>query len=366
MNNWNNYGYYNPAFMGAQNIPQTVSVPQPNLTPQVQSNAVNFKASEQIQPPQKEGLSKGAKWGIGLGATALAATGVYLATKGKVGGNRAQQLVKEFKPAKTIDEARAFANKKLNVQYIDEDKANLDMINTVNEWLYEEKIVANKKIPDFVNFCDKHIEHPLDLAYELRHNGKNYSALGINVNYIDKFDNLLEYVFKPKGEIDLGRLIKKNSENISEAVKPEYRCENLDKLIKKLNTYNKNSTFKDKMEIYDGIAEAIPYLNNILAGKNVKMSSFSDRGPFLHEIGHLIHKNTYKFFDEAGKESSKIYKEFQNKNIQAVALQVSAYAANSPLEFVAETYKRLRNGQVFSDDVMALYKKYNGPLLPGM
>ena len=75
MNNWNNYGYYNPAFMGVQNDPQPVSVPQPVVTPQVQSNAVNFKASEQIQKPQKEGLSKGAKWALGIAGTAAAIYG---------------------------------------------------------------------------------------------------------------------------------------------------------------------------------------------------------------------------------------------------------------------------------------------------
>ena len=128
-------------------------------------------------------------------------------------------------------------------------------------------------------------------------------------------------------------------------------------------SYNKSSTYRDKMEIYDGLSEAISYLGNITAGKNTKMASFSADGSFLHEIGHMLHQDTYKFWNEARTEGSKIYQEFQQSDIQNIAGQVSDYTKSNPLEFVAETYKRIRRGQTFPDDVMALYKKYNGPII---
>ena len=329
----------------------------------VQNNStVTTPQTQTTQPVESKGLSTSAKVGIGAAAVGAITIGVLLA-KGKF--SQAKRLADhiEFQPAKTIEEAKAFANKQLKVQFFYEDKANLDMINTVNEWLYREKIIAKNNIPDFVHFVEKDIENPLELTDKIFKDGKGYNSLGINVNFINKFDELFERVFKPHGEIDLSKLIKKNSNGIYEIVKPEYECENLNKLVQKLNAYNKNSTFKDKMEIYDGFAEAIPYLDNILAGKSTKMATFSSDGPFLHEMGHLRHQDTYKFYNEAKKESSKIYQEFQQHNIQSIARQVSSYATSDPLEFVAETYKRLRRGQSFSDNVMALYKELGGPAL---
>ena len=67
-----------------QNAPQPVNIPQPNVNLQTPPNTVSFKATEHIQTkPKKEGLSTGAKWGIGLGLTALAGIGIYIAAKGK-------------------------------------------------------------------------------------------------------------------------------------------------------------------------------------------------------------------------------------------------------------------------------------------
>lgn len=342
-----------------------------NVQPKMQTNFRAQSSPVKDYPPdtveingkKKTGISNGAKWGIGAVAILGLGTLAYVLSKGRVGSSTTKQALEQFKPAKTINEARTFANKTLNVRYLDENKANLDMINTVNEWLYREKVVAKKNIPDFVHFVEKDIENPLGLTDKIYHDGKAYNALDVNVNYINKFDELLKRVFQPRGEIDLSRLIRKNNNGVYEVVKPEYKCENLDKLIQRLNAYHKNSTFSDKMEIYDGISEAIPYLDNILAGKNVKMASFTSNGSFLHEQGHLLHQDTYKFWNEARKEGSRIYQEFQQSDIQNIAGQVSDYAKSDPLEFVAETYKRLRRGQIFSDDVMALYKKYNGPMI---
>ena len=40
------------------------------------------------------------------------------------------------------------------------------------------------------------------------------------------------------------------------------------------------------------------------------------------------------------------------------------YEKGSPLEFVAEVYAGILEGNVYSDDIMRLYKKYLGPPLP--
>ena len=346
-------GYNNPVF---RNTPPNLN--SKSLLSELQTDTVCISEKKENQG-KKENSSKANNWGIV--ALSLLSFGALVCalTKDKNCVTQVKKTLSEFRPAKTTDEAKSFAQKTLNVNYLDENKANLDMINTVNEWLYKEKFIAEKNIPEFVHFTEKNIENPLHLTDKIIKDGKGYNALGVNVNYINKFEDLITLAFNPKSEIKLNQLIKKNSDNVYEIVKPEYKCENLEKLVNKLNTYNKNSSFKDKMEIYDGIGEAISYLRNIQAGKNVKMSNFSSDGAFLHEMGHLLHQDSYKMYSSA-KEGAKICQEFIN-NEGKIAQKVSDYATNSPLEFVAETYKHLRRGETFSDDIINLYKKYNGP-----
>lgn len=53
--------------------------------------------------------------------------------------------------------------------------------------------------------------------------------------------------------------------------------------------------------------------------------------------------------------------EFFNPENQAIAKEVSNYAAKTPDEFIAETFVKKVQGFKVSDKVEALYKKYNGP-----
>ncbi len=57
-----------------------------------------------------------------------------------------------------------------------------------------------------------------------------------------------------------------------------------------------------------------------------------------------------------------LYEHITNKEIQMTAGEVSWYAKEGVGEFVAEVYAKMINGEKLSDDVLALYKKYNGPL----
>ena len=83
------------------NFNNSISRPQfrgPQTNPQIDSQV------------KKEGLSDGAKWGIGLGLTALGAIGLYAVSKGRAGSKSAKQIAEhiEFKEAKTIEEAIEF------------------------------------------------------------------------------------------------------------------------------------------------------------------------------------------------------------------------------------------------------------------
>lgn len=82
-----NWGYNQPMFMGLPNNTALPLVQQQAQQPQINTtnlDSVTFSANKQIQQQKKEGLSTGAKWAIGIGATTALAVGAdFLFCKGK-------------------------------------------------------------------------------------------------------------------------------------------------------------------------------------------------------------------------------------------------------------------------------------------
>lgn len=73
----------------------------------------------------------------------------------------------------------------------------------------------------------------------------------------------------------------------------------------------------------------------------------------------LLQKNPAKF----KKRYPDMYEFLTNQESQQTAGKISEYAQTSIGEFVAEVYARMVRGDKIPEDVMALYKKYNGPML---
>lgn len=320
---------------------------------------------------KKEDLSTGAKWGIGLGLTALAAGGIYLLSRSRAGAKQVQQLAEhiEFKPAKTVQEAKKFAKENLDVMYYEEfDKfEDVGMINFINEWM-----VKTHNNPKFGKNSYPRVVYNDDCRGALMSMSSNSIIVdGIDYGYglginLKKFKE-----FEPQAlrqhNIDLG-IIKKMADGKYNITKPQLDNEYTRRLVKNLNA--KTLSFEDRMQL---ILDLLAYqerkvVNGIMNIRGRKVYNYLN-----HEQGHLLHSkncNNYEQMKKAedfiskGQEISEITKEFlDNKEIQAIAGKVSNYAKESPLEFVAETFAGLRDGVKFSDDVMALYKKYGGPAL---
>ena len=83
---------------------------------------------------------------------------------------------------------------------------------------------------------------------------------------------------------------------------------------------------------------------------------------FNHEAVHSLHSLNLssKLLLELNS-GAKITEWRNNKVIQDVALKVSGYVAQQPLEFVVEVGAGLANGQVFDKEVMQLYRYLKGP-----
>lgn len=373
--NWG-YGYQYPAFRGVQNVPQPVSVPQPNVNLQTPPDTVSFKATEHIQTkPKKEGLSTGAKWGLGALALAGIGTAVCFATRGKVGAKSAQQLAEniEFKPAKTVEEAKKFAQEKLNVLYNDID--DVGTVNFINEWLTG--IRNNPKLgkeyyPRIIYKSDCRGSFYCLTNKEAIINGKNYGyALGVNTERFTNFKSNLNSIMDEIVDVTSNKHLFKKVANGYDIAQPELNTPFVRKLLDRVNKSNlDNLSYKEKWSIYDDLI-AIQE-GKIVDGKLVEQKR-SLHTYLNYELGHLVHNKSISNYDELakveelkerGKEISPLVKEFKtDKAHQATAGKVSYYAKESPLEFVAETFAGLLDGKTYSDDVMALYKKYGGPAL---
>ena len=365
--NWG-YGYQYPAFRGVQNVPQPVNIPQPNVNLQTPPDTVSFKATEHIQSkPKKEGLSTGAKWGLGALALAGIGTAVYFATRGKVGAKQAQQLAEhiEFKPAKTVEEAKKFAQEKLGVHYQEIDDVN--MINYLNEWVTEtynkaKGKITNKTYPKI--FANSHCKDGYDSTfafYEGLIKDKNIEGymFSVNMDAFNNFDKCLNAIFET------------NHKHIKLDIfgpKKDYPfVKDFFNRVKNFN--NSTASFDDKIKILQDIYRIRE--GQIIGGQFIP-ANISKHRDLWHELGHLQHSlssSNYNQMDKAeeyirkGLHVPEITKEFSDKTIQETANKVSWYACTSPLEFVAEVFAGHNEGLKFSDDVMALYKKYGGPAL---
>lgn len=74
----------------------------------------------------------------------------------------------------------------------------------------------------------------------------------------------------------------------------------------------------------------------------------------------LFEKNPQKF----QKTYPDLYEFLTNQDTQQSVGKISAYAQTSIGEFIAEVYGKMIRGEKIADDVMDLYKKYNGPMVP--
>ena len=367
--NWG-YGYQYPVFRGVQNVPQPVNIPQPNVNLQTPPDTVSFKATEHIQTkPKKEGLSTGAKWGLGALALAGVGTAIYFATRGRVGAKQAQQLVEhiEFKPAKTAEEAKKFAQEKFGVQY--HDINDVDVINGLNEWItgvhnttktinkgaYPKYIANNPKLEEGVLAC------LYDDTLKVAKNTEGY-VMGINMSMFKDFDKSIASSSRD------ARSITKSSSGKYQIVDEAYNTEFVRNLLERIIKYNpKTATFKEKSRIMMDIKGLID--GELVNGK-IKEAKWSDFYYFNHELGHLRHQESttnfklmkkIKEYVALGEKPSDISKEFvSSKNIQTTARKVSEYATESPAEFVTETFAGLLEDRSYSIDLNDNFNKKRG------
>ena len=123
----------------------------------------------------------------------------------------------------------------------------------------------------------------------------------------------------------------------------------------------KDATFNWKDAWKDAWKKANEYTKKGKPSKSESLRAVDNRwgGSTYKGYKELLEKNPQKFKEKY----PDLYNHLMDENIQQTAGKVSWYAQTSIGEFVAEVYAKLVSGAKLPDDVMALYKKYNGPML---
>ena len=368
----------------------------------INHNLNNIPVDSSDKPAEKQGLSKTAKWAIGLGLTAVGA----IATKKIIGSKMKYQvaILKSalkaghlpenivFKKATTKEEALKFLKETLRVKQID-DKLSLEELNFISKSLTNVSnfnkghVVTPHSIVSMSKEVAKTNEKGMAVAAMDVSIGKNMGTLEINQEFFkhENLDKLLKNLYyKENGkQIVKPDTVYKIGDNIYAKPDTEYS-----KLLEKFYSTPNKLSLEEKLRLIESREVYINNLCNLKDGKNIvangvtindkykiiKMKLASGYSTIYHEMGHLqdlcgrlpdIAMNPFKYYFNTIRNNlnifpTKAHSEFmKTQSIQDTAGKVSEYAKTSEQEFVAEVYARLVNGEKFGDDVMSLYKKYS-------
>ena len=376
-----------------------VASPQPSINYTTSPDTVKISASNKInnQEKKKTGISTGAKWAIGLSSLLAVGIGVKvgasryirnLVNKKLVPKNLPEHL--EFKEATSLDDAYKYLRDVLKIKDVD-GNLSLDALNYINDAL-----------TNVSNFHNGKVVFPTKIRLMDLNKDVEGAIAGIPVNPFDKaFGSLdIDKKFFDIESLDMHlkkRLFKKDGSKKYESRKfinikgRNAICKTTDELQDLIDSFYKDPhslTMKQKMDLKDSIENFRErlYNNNFDKIKNINgqdcnifyLKKINSELTIYHELGHLqdyAHKLPqmglrflrYGFVNNEDTKhifnliATKSAKEFQNCKNQEIAQKVSEYSKEGIAEFIAETYARALNGDKLAEDVIALYKKYNGP-----
>ena len=443
------YGYQYPAFRGATNVLPQVSVPQSNVNVEIPPDTVDFKATEYIQP-KEEGLSTGAKWAIGIGATTALAVGAdFLFCRGKhikslfnkghkntnSTGNSCNTGKPRTNPTNTAPSApnrpttattnilRAnptFLKRINNIPVIGMREEERPIIEMFRASMYDLLETSKGKaiLPTEIRFVSTNKNSALKNTTCAASASKE-GVLNINRDYFNHIDenveNAIEHLTNKgiltrnsNGQYQIADFLRNSKSEFFEKRLNEYSkdwtviekfnftqaylgyylnlqsqatnhtivmLENIIKNPKNQNILNECNLIKSQAELCSMSKEKqYEYLQEIFtkAKVNGKQLILPDdtvlvRTPnhiTYHELGHINHRQIISKEQFANLKTKEKIAEWQNNpDIQATCSRISPYAKTSPVEFVAEVFAGLANGQNFHPDVMALYKKCGGAII---
>lgn len=296
----------------------------------------------------KEKSSKG--WWIAGGVLAALTAGALI-LRGRMSAVKELAEHIDFKPAATIDEAKAFAKEHLGIRRFDID--DLEIANYVNEGFVEasNKLKGKLVLPNAVDT----IKGDSDAIMNYGKNLLGERIIGINPKG-SSWDDLSEFLMDEKTMIKKGWT-------------PEQIAKQFEARAQWKARYEKAS-FVERTHIAHEIAKS---------GARVGFGKYHD---LFHELGHLQHEyQNPKLFKQWAKYTGTDGLDYVKKNNgclpneilehiselakhKGIANIIGEYATIYPGEFVAEMYGHMLAGKKLCPELMDLYNKYGGPKIP--
>lgn len=389
----------------------------------VEINSNKSTKTEGTESTKNEGLSNEKKWGVGIGIAGTIAIAALLIKKNRYSEVKelAENIV--FSKATSLEEAIKFGKKNLGIKnYRGFESKDLEVINWINEGLVNtsNKLKGKIRVPKTLHYTADGILGKDTLAGVITE--ESYSGyFGVNKTIFDNLEPLLKENIN-----DLEEIIKLDSNgNFSCSIL--FNIDELRPLAKKIEDFNKNKlkTFDEKVDLLQELynlkneCNAInnsPLLKiknllenenllNIMKNNNLETNlqtieklpldeqskllekflncakdnnvriyfkhTKGDRFEILyHEMGHLqddvVRPKASGKFKNPKDYPNELKEWLDNKEYQQLASAVSDYSCSGPREFIAETFAALISGKKLSQDVLNLYKKMNGPFIPGI
>lgn len=384
-----------------------------NISYEPVQQKTNFQyEKDKVELSSKKKLSQTKKLLIAAGGVTAAMGGIaaciMFMKSGKFSPANFEKHI-DFSPAQTMDEAKEFAKKHFHIEKFDLDN-DVEVANWVNQGLsnINNTFKGKAHLPKTVSFssdADLSDKNGLTSAFvnmlgDLYINKQIFDADSV-VKQLSGTMKLLEEKGVPQG-IDAVKLL-----NLREKLLP---------MLKEPSKYSRIE-WMHMMQSFDSLASDIvtpmkgitalwnnPKAKNILIENGINLNlkeifakstdeqkailddcmkylskkygfiSIQSKDRFLseydvlyHELGHLQNWGNSSFFDLFfGKLSDKkksieaFLKDFDK---QQTAGKISWYAQTKPQEFVAEVFAQLCNGKKLDDDVIQMYRKYNGVLV---
>jgi len=328
---------------------------------------------KELTTPKNIGIALGA-----IGAISIVLAGAMLCIKKGV-TQPARRLAKhiDFVKANTMEEAAAFAKNKLGIEKLELEN-DLELANWVNEGLVNinNLFKGTAHMPKKV-FFDKHFfkgknQTGAAAVYRNQTIGLNKDVFNKNKlieDNVDYFKTIISLKSKFKSDID--PVLWKNFQKYSKHPREYTRFDALTtkQLFEDFLCITAHKRGGGAMEYLKKVYKKA-YGTDIKIEQNSKYSIPTRRSPFhylYHEMGHLLNDMNSSVKDDifllhlSGKRSF-----INNAEKQRIAGKVSTYSQTAPFEFVADTFALMCDGRKLPDDVMKLYKQYNGPIPPGL
>ena len=383
-------GYYNPYNLRfGNNTPTSGQTVVHWGTP----NVTNPQQVHQVQQQPQSGIKTSTilKWGAVLGGIAAGAFLIAAAIKrGRYAPLKNLPEHINFTKATSYEDAIKFGQETFGIKsYQGFGAKDLDVLNWFNEGLTN---VSNA-------MKGKNVRVPKNVVYSTELGKETIAAVipdgifagrfEINKNLFRNIDNYVEDCIK---DVDFLKKPAKNDfiaklkligchQNISSELRrrvyyPEtvlLEILNNPELMEKakkvginidVKAFNKLPDEKAKYNFVSKLKDKLGYNPQVDLNPNPYRNIY-------HEMGHLQdivpRCPTTVDFNFKSSEYPKALKEWVNNKInQRIAINVSDYSTCGPGEFIAETFAGLVSGKKYPQEVLDLYKKLQGPMLPSM